>query len=174
MRALFEPTMDSGLSLRMQTAIKELVPLAAAVAPPKHPDPTSPLDLASAQNELLRAELLEFFKTTVEDNVTGQTLFSPDLFSQQSQRQLRGALATFCNTHFNPIHPVKPEHIVLTAGATDALESVIHAVCDDGDSVLVPGPRWCKHLCHPSARKHNPYNRNVQMVLSTPSNLEQT
>jgi aspartate/methionine/tyrosine aminotransferase len=37
---------------------------------------------------------------------------------------------------------VKPEHIVLTAGATDAIENVIQAVCDDGDSVLMPGPHW--------------------------------
>jgi hypothetical protein len=31
---------------------------------------------------------------------------------------------------------------VLTAGATDALESLVHAICDDGDSVIVPGPYW--------------------------------
>jgi aspartate/methionine/tyrosine aminotransferase len=58
--------------------------------------------------------------------------------------QLRDALASFFNAHFHPVHPVTAEHIVLTAGATDAIESVIHAVCDDGDSVLVPGPSWRK------------------------------
>jgi aspartate/methionine/tyrosine aminotransferase len=55
---------------------------------------------------------------------------------------LREALSSFFNSYLHPIHPVKPEHIVLTAGATDAIESVIHSVCDDGDSVIVPGPYW--------------------------------
>lgn len=41
---------------------------------------------------------------------------------------------------------MKPDHLVLTARATDAIENVIHAVCDDGDSVIVPGPYWCE-LC---------------------------
>jgi aspartate/methionine/tyrosine aminotransferase len=58
--------------------------------------------------------------------------------------QLREALAAFFNDYFDPIHIVKHEHIVLTAGATDGIESLIHAVCDDGDSVLVPGPSWRK------------------------------
>lgn len=58
--------------------------------------------------------------------------------------QLREALALFFNTYFQPVHAVKSEHIVLTAGASDAIENVIHAVCDDGDSVLVPGPSWRK------------------------------
>jgi aspartate/methionine/tyrosine aminotransferase len=71
--------------------------------------------------------------------------------------QLRGALAAFFNTYFDPIHTVKPEHIVLTTGATDALENVIHAVCDDGDSVLVPGPHWRTHISHPIHRLMNSY-----------------
>lgn len=57
---------------------------------------------------------------------------------------LREALTSFFNTFFKPIHPVKPEHVVLTAGAIDAIENVIHAVCDDGDSIIVPGPYWCQ------------------------------
>jgi aspartate/methionine/tyrosine aminotransferase len=57
-------------------------------------------------------------------------------------RPLREALSAFFNSYFGPIHPVLPEHIVLTAGASDALESLIHVICDDGDSVIVPGPYW--------------------------------
>lgn len=58
--------------------------------------------------------------------------------------ELREALALFFNTYFHPVHPVKPEHIVLTAGASDAVENLVHSVCDDGDSVLIPGPYWSK------------------------------
>lgn len=55
---------------------------------------------------------------------------------------LREALSSFFNAYLRPIHTVKQEHIVVTAGATDAIESVIHAICDDGDGVIVPGPYW--------------------------------
>jgi aspartate/methionine/tyrosine aminotransferase len=53
--------------------------------------------------------------------------------------QLRGALAAFLNDYFHPVHRVKSEHVVLTAGASDSIESLVTAICDNGDSVLVPG-----------------------------------
>jgi histidinol-phosphate/aromatic aminotransferase/cobyric acid decarboxylase-like protein len=55
---------------------------------------------------------------------------------------LREALAAFFNHYFHPVHPVQSEHVVLAAGASDAIEHVIHTICEDGDSVLVPGPSW--------------------------------
>lgn len=58
------------------------------------------------------------------------------------EARLRGALAAFFNTYFRPVHAVRPEHVVVTAGATEAIENVIFAVCDEGDSVLVAGPHW--------------------------------
>jgi aspartate/methionine/tyrosine aminotransferase len=69
--------------------------------------------------------------------------------SDDGDPQLREALALFFNTYFHPIHRVTPDNIVLTAGASDAIENVIHAVCDDGDSVLVPGPSWRKSRDQP-------------------------
>jgi hypothetical protein len=64
--------MDSGLSSRMERALAESLPSIAAAAPPKHYDATTAVDLSSAQNEVLRPELLEFFKSTVEDQVTNK------------------------------------------------------------------------------------------------------
>jgi hypothetical protein len=53
--------MDPGLSSRMQRTL-ETHPHGAT--PPK-----TIVDLSSAQNEVLRPELLEFFKSTIEDQV---------------------------------------------------------------------------------------------------------
>jgi hypothetical protein len=53
--------MDPGLSWRMQRTLESFNPHGAR---PKH------VDLSSAQNEVLRPELLEFFKSTVEDQVS--------------------------------------------------------------------------------------------------------
>lgn len=58
--------------------------------------------------------------------------------------QCRAALAGFFNDYFNPIHEVRPEHIVLTAGASDAIESLVYAVVGEGESVMIPGPMWRK------------------------------
>ena len=64
--------MDAGLSSRLEGTLKELLPAFAAAAPPGQYDPTTAVDLSTAQNEVLRPELLEFFKRTVEDKVTSE------------------------------------------------------------------------------------------------------
>lgn len=64
--------MDSGLSVRMDTALKELLPRTAAHAPPKNYNITTAIDLSNAQNEVLRKELQEFFTTMVENKLESQ------------------------------------------------------------------------------------------------------
>lgn len=64
--------MESGLSLRAQRTLDELLPGFAAAAPPKQYDPTTSVDLSTAQNDVLRPELIELFKSTVNDKITGQ------------------------------------------------------------------------------------------------------
>jgi hypothetical protein len=59
--------MDAGLSLRAARTLDGLLPGAAA---PPHAYLNAAIDLSNAQNEVLRPELLEFFKSTVEDKVT--------------------------------------------------------------------------------------------------------
>jgi hypothetical protein len=68
--------MDSGLSARMSKAVKELLPVSAAHAPPKNYNATTAIDLSTAQNEILRKELQEFFKTAVEDKLTADVSFT--------------------------------------------------------------------------------------------------
>jgi gliotoxin/aspirochlorine biosynthesis aminotransferase len=72
--------MDSGLSKRMSQALQELLPKAAALAPPKNCDEATAIDLSNAPNEALRGELQEFFTTVVEDKLTSEVC-------QQSHRQ---------------------------------------------------------------------------------------
>jgi aspartate/methionine/tyrosine aminotransferase len=150
--------MDSGLSSRVEGTLKALLPVAA---PPYRHNSTT-VDLSTAQNEVIRPELLQFFKSTVEDQVTSEVSFPTRIIREETDYDqvfalpapnggdphLRKALASFFNSYFRPIHCVKPEHIVLTAGTTDAIETLIHTICDDGDSVLVPGPSWRKSHAH--------------------------
>lgn len=64
--------MEAGLSKRMEKTLNELLPAAKAVAPLLECDRTTAIDLSNAQNEVLRSELLDFFKSTVDDSVTSQ------------------------------------------------------------------------------------------------------
>ncbi|KAH7396693.1 pyridoxal phosphate-dependent transferase [Phaeosphaeria sp. MPI-PUGE-AT-0046c] len=156
--------MDYGLSTRMQSAVEEFAP----TTPPTHSNTANVIDLSTAQNEVLRPELVEFFKSTVEDKATGNvcTRLLGVVFAlppgNGGDPQDRAALATFFNTYFNPIHAVKPEHVVLTAGTSDAIERVVHAVCEEGDSVLVPGPMW--HGFSPMLRTR----ANVNIITASP------
>ncbi|OAL53974.1 PLP-dependent transferase [Pyrenochaeta sp. DS3sAY3a] len=138
---------EDGLSLRVRETLHKVVPGLNAASPSEQRNAVTAIDLSSAENEVLRPELLEFFKSTVEDLLRAPTYIQqiftlPGPSLDGAQLPLRVSLASFFNNYMKPIHAVKPEHIVVTAGASDALESVVHAVCDDGDSVLTPGPYW--------------------------------
>jgi len=63
--------MDSGLSDRVVTALGELNTGSTQHSTTKF-DHTELINLSNAQNEVLRPELVEFFKTTVEDKLTGK------------------------------------------------------------------------------------------------------
>lgn len=94
--------------------------------------------------------------------------------SDGGDAQLRDALGSFFNSYVHPIHPVKSAHIALTAGATDAIENVIHVVCDDGDSVLVPGPSWRKFSDKMTKDRFGKLTYGLQMGLRRCSRAEQT
>jgi hypothetical protein len=67
--------MDPGLSLRTRSTLDALLPAFSASAPPSQRpfDPFSTtIDLSRAVNEVLHPELLEFFKTTVEEKATSE------------------------------------------------------------------------------------------------------
>lgn len=64
--------MDPGLSQRTKKTLQELVPAFAASAPPPPQAGHLPIDLSRALNETIHPELLEFFKSTVEDSVTSE------------------------------------------------------------------------------------------------------
>jgi DNA-binding transcriptional MocR family regulator len=51
-------------------------------------------------------------------------------------------LAEFFNAQFQPIIPVKPDHIITASGAGNALGALARTICDPGDVVFVIGPCW--------------------------------
>lgn len=68
--------MDSGLSKRMARSLDEVRPKSAAFAPCKNYNPSTAIDLSTAQNEVLRPELQEFFTTTIENKLNSEVCVS--------------------------------------------------------------------------------------------------
>jgi gliotoxin/aspirochlorine biosynthesis aminotransferase len=64
--------MDSGLSTRMARTLQELQPKSVALAPYRNYNAGTAIDLSNAQNEVLRAELQEYFTTTIEDKLLSE------------------------------------------------------------------------------------------------------
>jgi gliotoxin/aspirochlorine biosynthesis aminotransferase len=64
--------MDSGLSTRMTRALPELRPQSSAIKPHRNNNAAPPIDLSTAQNEVIRAELQEFLTTTIEDKLSSE------------------------------------------------------------------------------------------------------
>ncbi|KAH8597079.1 pyridoxal phosphate-dependent transferase [Bisporella sp. PMI_857] len=55
---------------------------------------------------------------------------------------LLSALSFFFNTYFYPSIPISPAHITTFAGASTTLDALLYAICDEGDSILIPSPFW--------------------------------
>lgn len=61
---------DPGLSSRMRATLKALALTPHDLTSRGLPDDSTAIDLSTAQSELIRPELLEFFKTLVENKMT--------------------------------------------------------------------------------------------------------
>jgi aspartate/methionine/tyrosine aminotransferase len=51
-------------------------------------------------------------------------------------------VARFFNQHFKPLHPVEMDHVLVTDGATTALEAVAYALAESGDAFLLGRPHY--------------------------------
>jgi aspartate/methionine/tyrosine aminotransferase len=53
---------------------------------------------------------------------------------------LRAAISHFANRHFQPLIPITPAHVAVTAGVTNAIEVTAWSFGDPGDGVLLGRP----------------------------------
>lgn len=77
---------EEGLSLRVRDTLHKLVPGLNAASPPEQYNALTAVDLSNAENEVLRPELLEFLKSTVEDaDLTSQVRANQSLSCSESR-----------------------------------------------------------------------------------------
>lgn len=102
------------------------------------------IDLATAENWLIRDEVLSILKAAAATDL------SPLRLSYASglggPKDLLAATSEFFNHFFAPRRTVVPAHLVAGAGCSSILETLLHDICDDGDGILIEGPMWGKSL----------------------------
>ncbi|KAF2468469.1 1-aminocyclopropane-1-carboxylate synthase 7 [Lindgomyces ingoldianus] len=130
----------SSLSTRMGSRLNEILPKLAGRTGGSTPDASDTIDLSVAENKLLHEEMLQICKEAIDQQMTEAGFSYPRGFG--GEPALLKALAEFFTAHFHPSVPIEPGHIITTAGAGSGLDALLYAVCDDGDSVIVPGPFW--------------------------------
>lgn len=98
------------------------------------------IDLATAENWLIRPEIISVLKKDVQSEFQASDLsYAPGLGGTP---QLLSAISLFFNRFFSPVIPVEPGHIVTGAGCSGVLDTLIYDICDDGDGLLVAAPYW--------------------------------
>ncbi|KAK0617476.1 pyridoxal phosphate-dependent transferase [Immersiella caudata] len=104
------------------------------------------IDLATAENWLIRPELQEIYQAAISSGISSKNLSYPD--SLAGDLELRESLALLFTRYFSPHRPVQASQVVATPGATHCLDALLTTICNEGDSILVPVPYWSGFALH--------------------------
>lgn len=100
-----------------------------------------PIDMATAENWLIREDLLGLIQEAASAVDQKDLSYGGGLGGSSS---LLKAAAGFYNHFFSPANLIQPEHIVTGPGASGLLDTLLYCICDAGDAVLVEAPYWGK------------------------------
>jgi aspartate/methionine/tyrosine aminotransferase len=100
------------------------------------------IDLASAENWLIRPEVIVICKEAISSQLTPQSFLYPRAFA--GFPEVLDAFSEFFNARFNPKIKIETSHLATAPGAASCVDAVLYNICNPGDGVLVPGPYWSK------------------------------
>ncbi|KAK7516254.1 pyridoxal phosphate-dependent transferase [Phyllosticta citriasiana] len=127
------------LSERMNGTVESVMPkIAIQVAQRSSSNP--PIDFGTAENWLIRSELVDFFKDAISKRLNKQVLSYQRGFA--GDPNVMAALSDAFNRYFAPKVPVEPSQLVLGPGGGAILASLLMNICDAGDGMLVLAPFW--------------------------------
>ncbi|KAE8163403.1 pyridoxal phosphate-dependent transferase [Aspergillus tamarii] len=133
-------SIGAGLSKRGASNVDAIMP-GIRTALLERTRPTVPrIDLSTAENWLLRNEIIELTKDAIRDGLRPHHLSYPNEFAGDAD--LIKALAAFFNEYFHPYVPVEPDHIATAPGAATCLNTFLYNLCEPGEGILVPAPFW--------------------------------
>ena len=135
-------TSAGGLSDRGWANVESIMPKIAGALKERVKLDNPSIDLASAENWLLRPELIEICQTAIRERLRPVDFSYPRAFAGFPE-VLKSFAATF-NRYFEPFVPVEEAHLATAPGAASCLDTFLYNVCNPGDGVLVPAPYWSK------------------------------
>ncbi|KAI8393734.1 pyridoxal phosphate-dependent transferase [Radiomyces spectabilis] len=100
-------------------------------------NPAGAINLGMAQNDLICNEMLEKISSSTPLREVDLSYGDP-----HGSKRLRGRLAGFFNTYFNPHTPVLDNHILVTPGAGAAVYQLATVIADVDEYIMVPSPYY--------------------------------
>ncbi|KAI1176305.1 1-aminocyclopropane-1-carboxylate synthase 7 [Nemania sp. FL0916] len=132
---------EMGLSSRGAGNVDSVLPSISAAIDERAKKANTNIDLGTAENWLIRDELIAICKKSINDDLTDKHLSYPDGFAGDTA--MLEASASFFNEYFKPATPVlAQQHIATAPGAAASLDALLYNICEPGDGVLVPSPFW--------------------------------
>jgi len=112
-------------------------------------NPNGIISLGIAENTLMASDLARFLSTnmTITTNLFGYGSSCPGLPSL-----VDGIVKLYNDDDFNPVVPVRKEHVYFTAGCTALLDQFFWTLCDEGDGVLIGKPSYGGFVTDMTAR----------------------
>ncbi|KAF2729067.1 PLP-dependent transferase [Polyplosphaeria fusca] len=127
-------------SERGRSNIEAIMPKIKGAVEERKSKTSSNIDLSTAENWLIRPELMEICKEAINQDLTAAHFSYARGFA--GDPDLLDALASFFNTRFNPFREVQASHLSVAPGASGCIDAILHNICNPGDGVLIPGPYW--------------------------------
>ncbi|KAL4756578.1 aminotransferase gliI [Aspergillus foveolatus] len=126
------------LSSRVRPHVERILPAVTSALGDR--DKSEFIDLATAENYLIRQELIGIYKNVLDRRLTSEAMSYPSGLG--GEPYLRQALADLFNQYFEPCVAVDKSHVVAGPGATACLTALLSSLCGTGDAVIVPGSYW--------------------------------
>lgn len=111
-----------------------------------HANPNAPeaIDMTIAENWLVREDIIQTAKEAVAAGFGDEHLSYSS--GMGGDKDVLEATAGFFNRFFQPRVPVQPEHLVVGAGCSAILDSLLYSLCEVDEGVLIEAPFWGKLL----------------------------
>jgi len=101
-------------------------------------NPDGYVSLGIAENALMHREMAQYIKKSFDLPEVALTYGD----GASGSNRLRMAISHFFNRHFDPVCPVKPEHLIVSNGVTTSIEGCAFALGNHGDGFLLGQPYY--------------------------------
>lgn len=100
-------------------------------------NPNGAINLRLAENNILHDDIQDFIHAQLRVEGVQHLTYST---GPRGSLRLRRAAARFLETEFASLVPVTSDDLFITPGLTSAVDSVVWAICNEGDGIIIPRP----------------------------------